>query len=67
MTDSDVQNIISGNLDKEINFSFGKETNLRGSCGVTFKNEHFMFGGYETKRQVYKRSKIEIIIKVKKN
>ena len=41
-------------MEKEVNFSFGDGTDLRGSCGVTFKNEHFIFGGSDA-RQVYKR------------
>ena len=32
-------------MEKEVNFSFGDGTDLIGSCGVTFKNEHYMFGG----------------------
>ena len=51
----DHENMISGNLDKEVNFSFGYGTDLVNSCGVTFKNEHFIFGGFSERRQVYKR------------
>ena len=51
----DLENIISGNMDKEVNFSFGYRTDVDGSCGVTFKNEHFIFGGFSEQRQVYKR------------
>ena len=52
----DHENVISGNLDKEVYFSFGYRTDLENSCGVTFKNEHFIFGGgFADSRQVYTR------------
>ena len=45
-----------GTLDKNVMFSFGDETTAFATCGVTFKNEHYVFGGYRnTNRQVYKR------------
>ena len=45
-----------GYFDKEINFSFGDGTDAYGSCGVTFKNEFWMFGGWNEKRQVNKHN-----------
>ena len=38
-------NIILGTLEKEINFSFGNKTTTNGACGVTFRNEYYLFGG----------------------
>ena len=45
-----------GYFDKEINFSFGDGTDAAASCGVTFKNEFWMFGGRNEMRQVNKRN-----------
>ena len=49
-------NFVLGYFDKEINFSFGDGTDASGSCGVTFKNEFWMFGGENEKRQVNKHN-----------
>ena len=50
-------NFVLGYFDKEINFSFGDGTDARRSCGVTFKNEFWMFGGvYEGIKQVNKHN-----------
>ena len=39
-------NINSGSLEEvNLDFNLRYETTLSGSCGVTFKDEHFMFGG----------------------
>ena len=48
-------NIIKGDLNKEVNFSYGDRAKPSNSCGVTFKNEHYLFGGnWQFNRQVHK-------------
>ena len=52
-------------MNKEINFSFGDRARPSDSCGVTFKNEYYLFGGdWQFNRQVHKRLSL-IIIKSK--
>ena len=42
----------SGKDDRSINFQFGENTEVKYSCGVTFRNEHFIFGGNTLKTQI---------------
>ena len=47
----------SGRVDTDLAFTFDENTSVRYSCSVTFKNQHFVYGGFG----VYKRqiSRIE--------
>ena len=38
--------------DRDINFKFGDNTEVFHSCGLTFKNQHFVFGGSSFKAQI---------------
>ena len=60
---------ILGHFDKEINFSFGDETDAIYACGITFQNEFWMFGGWNENRQVNKyilNSFLNFIFKISK-
>ena len=45
-----------GHFDEAINFSFGDKTDADGACGVTFKNEFWLFGGANKQVNEYIRN-----------
>ena len=42
-----------GDVDDRLDFEYGAETEVRGSCGASLNDEMFVIGGYYEKRQVY--------------
>ena len=38
--------------DRDINFEFGENTEVHNSCGLTFRNQYFVFGGNSFKTQI---------------
>ena len=45
-------NIIQGQIDDDINFTYDANTEVYGSCTASLNNEMFVFGGHNEKRQV---------------
>ena len=42
-----------GDVDDRLDFEYGAETEVRGSCGASLYDEMFVIGGYSERRQVY--------------
>ena len=36
----------TGRVDRDLAFTFAKNTSVLNSCSVTFKNQHYVYGGY---------------------
>ena len=45
-------NIHSGEVDDDINFTYEGNTEVRGSCAASLYDEMWVFGGFYKKRQV---------------
>ena len=44
----------SGREDRNFYFEYGEKTEVDRSCAITWRNEHYVFGGYSNDRQVSK-------------
>ena len=44
----------NGKDDRDINFSYGQNTEVSYACSMTWRNEHYVFGGNTLKRQISK-------------
>ena len=42
----------SGDVDDDLNFKYGADTTVYGSCGASLEGEMFVIGGWYRKRQV---------------
>ena len=45
-------NLSLGDLDDDLNFKYGADTAVYGSCGASLEGEMFVIGGWYRKRQV---------------
>ena len=45
-------NLFSGNINEDLTFEYGENTQAHYGCAATLKNEFWYFGGYSYKRQV---------------
>ena len=43
-----------GGEDRDFSFQFGADTEVYYSCGLTYRGEHFVFGGQSKKTQIAK-------------
>ena len=43
---------MKGNVDDDLRFEYGEETDAHFGCGATLMGEMWYFGGYNNKRQV---------------
>lgn len=51
----------SGREDRDILFEFGEETEVAYSCSLTWKNEHYIFGGDARKTQISRLVKCQLM------
>ena len=49
-----------GRLDSELMTVYGEETEVHGSCSVTYQNRFYMFGGKKQKRQISEVTECEV-------
>ena len=51
----------NGKDDRDIDFVMGKNTEVENSCSLTWRGEHYVFGGYNRDRQISKIIGCELI------
>ena len=55
-------NFFTGNINEDLTFEFGTNTQAYYGCAATIKNEFWYFGGYSYKRQVKWQNTFRIFI-----